>query len=773
MFQRLGRIIPRLWWFFLIAWPTAAVVIYFTTPPIKEVAAPDQATFLPESVDSKRASAILRHSFPEQDYESTAIVLFRDREGFTSDDFKVVDRFTRWLARSERSDKRLAYVKNVLSPTTEKHLASIFISNDNQVVFVLARLTSGTLGIDTQAVVDAIIEKLDKELPGTGLTYELSGDAVLGYDYGDALEKSIKVMGIATVVLVVSILLVIYRSPVAPIVPLVAIGISFFVSRGLVALIGKYVTDLSDLVEHFMLVILFGAGTDYCLFFIGRYREELTAGYSHDGAISRSVTHVGAAVAASAGTTILGLVLMAFADFKAFRTLGPCVGLALGIALVAGLTLIPAMIHVLRGALFWPGGIQSWETSKFSNNLWSRVGAFVTRLPVLTVALVALVTVTPAWIGVRMRPNYDIAGELPASSRTRIGAQMVADHFGVGTLTPITLVVETPDDLNTATGAKAIEFTTMRLRGEPFVKDVWSLTMPLGDRGIPLGEPPRPVRFKAGKTVSALANLVRRFAWETTGVVTMIWAGEAANENYVSRDGHVTWFAVSVDSRAFSHESMDRVPVLKDIARETLESSGLKVNDVAAAGATALIADIRSVTTRDLVRVVVLVILGVYVVLVILLRSVFGPVYLILTMLWSYAVTMGVDVVVFQWILGHEGVDWKVRFFLFVLMIAMGVDYNIFLLSRYREESKRHPTREAMRRAIVSTGGIISSCGFIVAGTFLAFMAGKMAFMRQVGFAIAFGMILDAFLMRPSAVPAIALLWDRFRARVLGIGGER
>jgi putative drug exporter of the RND superfamily len=607
---------------------------------------------------------------------------------------------------------------------------------------------------------------LRKVKPPKDLGLALTGSAVVGHDMNNASTSSIANTTKATILLVVVILLVVYRSPLLAAIPLVTIGLSVWTSmRGIAELtkIPGLNFQVINITNIFVTVVLFGAGTDYCLFLIARYREELIRGRDRDDALREAIAQVGGALVASAGTVIIGLGMLWFSSFAKIQYTGPAIALSLAIALVASLTLAPVLLHWFRAAVFWPfrqphheaGADRERESLEQLplSGFWLRVADLVVRHPVTILTLCILALIPFAIIGARTRSNYSQLADLNPDQASVIGAQIVQRYFAVGELSPSAVLVEHPKlSFRSDEGRDRIDKVCRRIIAIPNVAEVRSVSQPLGKPPVPESE----------------KSMLDRFLERTMRA--------AVDSRYVSLSptdradrNHITRIDVVFKTDPFSDQSLRALETVCQTVREAMAPGqplgGGKA--VGLAGATASVNDLKKVTTSDERRMYVLVTLGVYAILVLLLRRPFVCLYLIVTVVLGYLASLGMTELVFKamhrgpdpWV----GLDWKVGFFLFVILVAVGEDYNIFLMSRVIEEERKHGLVEGTRRAIAHTGGIISSCGLIMAGTFGSMLTGNLTALRELGFALGLGVLLDTFLVRPILVPAFVVLADRYR----------
>lgn len=655
------------------------------------------------------------------------------------------------------------------------------LSNEKKATLIFLRLPTEFMSSENLPVMDTVREILDKskaklqEWP-EGLQLGISGSATVGTDLLQSARESISNTEIYTVMLVVVILLFVYRSPALIAVPLVTIVVSLLVATSAVAAITTLNTvsgmewwnfKIFTTTKIFVVVILFGAGTDYCLFLISRYKEELATGKSMDVAIADALGGVGEALAASAFTTIVGLGTMYFAEFGKFRNSGPTIGLCLFVTLLACVTLAPALLRGIGGLVHWtipPGRSRKNKTpdgdaatkvaatkvassgdadsEDRSSAFWTSAADIIVDKPWRVLISCTLLMLPFFFLGLNVMITYDLLSELNPELDSKKGATLLQQHFDVGESGPIIVLAHKPDgDFDSSEGIAAIGELTNSLYVDG-VLAVRSLVSPVGT-----------------KPKSGASSLIQR-------------NHRIARELYLSKEpalkGDVARFELVLGHDPFSlhaTEVLDAVSTKLTKLRSE-DSTYWSGSRFVFAGTTAAIRDLREVTSKDNVRIQQLVVLAVLIILLILLKRPAVCIYLILSVLFSYYVTIGATQLWFQYSYGdtYEGLDWKVPLFLFVILVAIGQDYNIYLATRVFEEQKEHGMFGGLRQAIIRTGGIITSCGVIMAGTFFSMTTGSLRGIAELGFALTLGVLLDTFVVRPVLVPAFLAILFRWHA---------
>jgi putative drug exporter of the RND superfamily len=684
---------------------------------------------------------------------------------------------------------------------------ALLVSPDRKALLVVVDLTPEFMSRRNWEVIDKIIDLTnqlrDQGKVPAGLEMAVTGSAVIGRDHSLAELRSIRSTGLLTVLLVAGLLIFIYRAPLLAVIPLATVYLAVQISLNVLGLLAEagYIQIFQGL-QIYITILAYGAGVDYCLFLTARYKEELDRGAEPVDAVAGAVGAVGAALAASAATVMFGIAMMTFASFGQFHEAGFAVPLSLLMVLAATLTFSPALLCLAGRWAFWPmkareaaGDGRAAMVGRFANppygvrvalawvfatgwleRIWERLGEVLLRRAG-TVWLVAVAVMAPFAVAGGLLYNhlsYDVIGNLPADASSVAGTRLLQQHFPAGVVGPIDVLLVAPNvDFRGDQGRALAERLTDRLRDqrqELGLADVRSLTAPLGITkaaendfsGLDLPKEERAEGIKRAALDHYTAGLGKR-----------------------TRDA--TRLELVLDQPPFSEQGIDALGRIEQAVREALPDDVRPDAQLYVAGTTASIRDYAAVMQKDRRRIELLVLAAVFVILavllllprfvaavkewaagedvfvilVVLLRRFLVPVYLLLSVLFSYYTTLGVAFAVF-WLLdpaGFAGIDWKVAIFLFTILIAVGEDYNIFLMTRVDEEQRRHGPLRGITEALDRTGPIISSCGIIMAGTFASLLlSGALTEMKQLGFALAFGVLLDTFIVRPILVPAFLIL---------------
>ncbi len=665
------------------------------------------------------------------------------------------------------------------------------LSSDKHARLIAVQLSSDFTATGNIAVLDgieALIEEVRLEhanIISDDLQIQISGSAAFGADMLRAAASVVKKTEWVTVILVLGILALVYRGPFLIAIPLTSIALSLIVATAVIALLARDPLDPTSAgigvfttTRIFVVVLLFGAGTDFCLFFLARNRELLQTRAVHTRkqmyqVIARGWRSVHNALVASAFTTIVGLALMWFSRFEKFKYNGPIIAISLAITMIVCLSFTPALLSALGRIAFWPDLRTADSAHKIAASPWSifweKLAALIVRRPRMLLFGTFTVLLMPAIYGVACLGwvTYDLTEELSQSATSRRGARLISQYFPVQDSSPITVMLIANQRFESDVLLRDACAALCKKLYAAGVDSVRCLTDPLGDY------PP-----------DRRMGLLDSDAWRRR----VLQGHRITRERYISSVDSLAQrlakFDVVLSDNPFSLDASATLDNLRKLLAEETnrDDSPWHGSQIVTAGTTVGITDLRTITQADQTRIQILVTIGVWLVLLLLLRQWVISTYLIFTVLFSYFATLGVTYWTFAWLHGsdYHGLDWKVPLFLFVILVAVGQDYNVYLTTRILEEQRKHNRTEAVRRALHLTGGIITSCGIVMAGTFVAMTspailhwlsgalpegwlpndAPVLRGITELGFALSFGVVLDTLVVRSILVPAFFVLWQ-------------
>jgi RND superfamily putative drug exporter len=651
-------------WLVLLLWIGLSVFAFTAGPKLTDVQRNGESTFLPESAEATRVAA-LDDAFRGSDLVP-AVIVYERGDGITAAD--------RQLAEADR--KALAGVEGVVPP-----IAPVVESDDGQALQLTILVDDSGNFRTLPEKVEAIRSVADD---GDGLTVRVTGPAGAAGDFLDAFGDINTRLVLLTALVVIVILLLTYRSPVLWILPIIAVLIADYLAQGV-----NYVLASNDLVvvngqtASILLILVFGAGTDYALLLISRYREELRRHEDRHEAMTEALAKSAGAISASAMTVALSLMVLLVASLESTRGLGPVAAVGILCAMFAMLTLLPALLVITGRWVFWPFTPRFGSEVPEASSLWTRVGSRVAKAPravwmATTVLLVAMALGATAL----NTDGIDPQDQFRTTVGSVEGQEIVSRHFDDGQGTPAIIVG--PADQ----AAEVLEVVA----ADPGVA---SVSEPRTADGL--------VRFEATLTDEPDSDA----AFATVGSL---------------------------------RTSLDEVS-----------------RDALVGGEDAVTKDVREAAAADRRVVIPLVLLVVLAVLILLLRAVTVSVLLVATVVVSFFAALGLSALVFELVLGITDVDQNYTLFVFLFLVALGVDYNIFLMTRVREESRRRGTRAGMLEGLAVTGGVITSAGVVLAATFAILATLPITPLFQIGVTVALGVLLDTVIVRSVLVPALTL----------------
>ena len=781
MFQFLGRFAATRPWWICGVWVLLAVGVAVVAPDAGRGTQDDDIRFLPARCPSVRGYQLLKEAFPQDVFASRVLfAVERTDAPLTEADLRLVDAATADL--NQLKDKEPALQIGRVVSQREPFLGKRLLSEDGCCTIIQVSLATPYMALQTAAAVDRAEQVVRRRFNAAaadaakgGATPPLlfvTGNAGVGRDLVRASANGLDSTTLATVLLVVVILLCVYRAPLLALVPLVTIACSVWVALKVLALCtlipGFTLVNTSQI---FAVVMLYGAGTDYCLFLISRYREELAAGRPGDAALAHSVATVGGALAASAGTVICGLGLMAFAEFAKVRSGGPAIAVSLAVALAASLTLAPALLRILGPAVFWPVGVPELVNAARPRplpvGLAQQPGDGPSRDDFRRVRRPAAAAGDPRLPGAFRLPGHRRAGRRQPERRrpVRRGTALQrrrgrADHRAAGVPEGMGHARRTGGDSPPRPVDPESQERRRRRRQRRRGAELDAAARRTARR--PAARPERGQGRIPGVAHQQRQADLRRPDEEGRPRRVPGAPGRRAR--------HVARLDVVLKSDPFDPKSNDTLDLIERTIQLDLPGSAAAFGKVRAEtyGVTVGARDLADVTESDRMRINAMVLAGVFLILMVLVRRPWLAAYLLATVLLSYYATLGATTLAATCLHGRPlgEVDWRVPFFLFTILVAVGEDYNILLITRTLQEKKRHGADEGTRRALRHTGGAITSCGLIMAGTFATLMLAGLNTLVQIGFALAFGVLLDTFVVRPFLVPAFTLLvWRREEAK--------
>ncbi len=572
-----------------------------------------------------------------------------------------------------------------------------FFAKDRKTALFPISLDSSLENRDVKATLESIYDEVDEHAP---FALNITGPAGIAKDSLDLFSRADIVLLLSTVVIILILLIIIYRSPFLALIPLVAAAFVYQVVNQTLGLLGKAGVLLNNQTISIMTVLLFATVIDYSLFVFSRFREELKSHEDKHEAMKLAMRGVGVPIFYS-GATILGAMLVLFfAQFGDYRNFAPTFATAVIIVMLAAITLIPALFTSFGRRAFWPKIPRVGEEHIKPNSAWSKVGRFVTRKPLVAVLSIGVFLLLSASNVMNINYEFDLIKSFPKDMPSRVGYEQLETNFEKGDLAPTTVLFESKEAISEEE------------------RDTLS-------------------------TILSEQSLVK-----------------SVRINDVSDNQRAVSYNVTFDESPYAIETMDALEAMRNDAQKLLQKSELSGN-LYFAGETAEAVDDRSTNNRDLIVIVILETILIFSMLIFLTRSFRMPIYMMGTILLSFLAALGLGMFLTNLLFDIDAISNRVPVYSFVFLVALGIDYNIFLVSRFMEERKKQPLKEAIELSVSTTGGVISSAGIILAATFAVLMTQPIQVLLVFGFIVAIGILLDTFLIRGVLLPGLLVLFEK------------
>lgn len=654
----------------------------------------DTESYLPESAESTKVVETLDREFAAGE-TTIGLIVYEHKGGLTAADKRLI---AAQAAEIRRARNKIPLTRRPTVPFTRGAPADLVSPSGEVAYTVLTVPTNFDKSADWgKAVRDITGERAD------GMRILLTGDLGFAADseeiFGDLDTKLLA----ATVLLVLILLALIYRAALVALSPLLVVFFSYTVATAFVYLYAKSGASVSSNGTTILIVLMFGVGTDYSLLLVSRYREELRRIEDKHEAMKHALRRTGPTILASGLTVSLAMLVLALADTRLTSSLGPVSAIGVACAMIAGLTLLPALLTVFGRTGFWPRratvACDPEHPAVGRQGLWRRFGDKVLERP-----LPALLATVALFVGGALglaayKVDYSTTNFFKKKVDAVEGFDVLGRSFPKGTLAPMTVLVERSDG-------------------------------PVTRRDV--------------------ADAVRKLE-AVKGVARVTPTGLR------SKDGKIATVDVVLQNDPYKESTLDVVPNLRD----SLSNLGPGLSALVGGGS-AIQYDYDQTIQDDLKLIVPITLLVIAIILALLLRALIAPLVLIASVILGFFCTLGLSILFIRFVVGDSGFDASLPTFAFIFLVALGIDYTIFLMARVREESRHHGTREGMLRALAVTGPVITSAGIILAGTFSVLMTLPVTYTFDLGFMVALGILLDTFVVRTIMVPAaVELIGDR------------
>ena len=690
-FAGLGRAVVRHPWRVIALWIVAAFAVIATSPGLPTTT--NESSFLPKSYESIRAANLQDKAFPQAGHvtSAAAIIVFARAGGgrLTSTDSAKIATIAQSL--TSRNIRNIAGV-TAGPPSPNRLVQTALVAMPKSVV-------NGT-GTASADAVKALRSDIRPLVAGTGLTEGVTGTAAAQLDSQQSSNRAEQIVLLATLGLILILLLAIFRSPIIALLPLIVIALVSQVATGLISDANKALhLNADSSVSTILIVVLFGIGTDYILFLMFRYREHLRSGEDSGQAMASAVARVGEVISSAAGVVIVAFLALLLSTLSVLRSLGPTLAIAVAVTLIAGLTLVPAVVSLLGPRVFWPS--KSWRREPEAVR-FAAIGHALGRRPAVFAAVSGLFLIALAIGAFSYKPTFDLSSAgIPATAESQTALKTLERGLPPGATDPAVVLLHSSSGQPLA--APELSAYGARLKTLPGVGSV------------------APPTVSSGRATAAYT-------------VTM----------------------------SYNPQSTAAVTVMKTRLRPGAHAAAPAGTYALVGGTTAVFADIQRAVNHDYAVVFPVAAIIILVILALLLRSLVAPWYLMASVGLGFGATLGASVLVFQGLGSQPGLVFLLPVYMYLFVVALGTDYNILMIARLREQARDGmPPRQAAAIAFRHAGPAIGAAGLILAGTFASLTLAGNTILSQLGFAVSCGIALAAFVMAMFFSPSLTALIGR------------
>ena len=704
----------------IFVWIGVIVTLALVAPPISEVTTNEQEEFLPVGVESVQALEILRNKYPMDD-GIPAIAVFHSDDGFDEFELGGIHDYIRFLG----SDDLPGVIFDQIPTLDGYRLINAFKSSDGSTFAIPFKVTGSPSDPSFSNSIDAAVAQAQLIGGRVQVDANLTGPATILRDAVKIFQSIDLRITLVTILVVIVIMFFIYRAPGLVFIPLLILVSALMVARFVAALVVDLTgLPLNDQVTSIMSVLLFGVGTNYVLFIVSRYREEITNSSDRFRAMESAMRKVGPSIIGSSMTTVVAMFLLIFSTLGSFKTMGPMLAITVSIMLIVALTVLPAAIVLMSRLAFWPSRTIASQQNLVTKPIWEKIGRFVVNRPktvFLVTTAILLIAITPSF---RMVPSFNFIDGFPDDVESKSGYALLKKGFAPGDLSPTSVFIHTPDH-DVIDHSAFIEGLANAIEDNPGVNHVKGMTRPYGSY--------------IGQQVD-----------------------EASLKMFNSPDGTTSRLDVSLMGDPYSEKALTVIEDIRSIIQSTINSQSITGVEVLVGGDTAVQLDTKTVIDEDTRLLAPLILFAILCVLILIQRSFVAPLYLLFSVIISYAATFGISIFIFQDILNHTGVAYSNGIWIFVFLVALGADYNIFVIARIKEETERLGFNEGIAVAVGKTGGVVTSAGIILASTFAVLTTLPLRDVFQLGMAVMLGVLIDTFVVRTLLVPSMAAILKNY-----------
>lgn len=807
----------RQYTFSFVIWILITAIALFTMPNVNQLTREHGSVNLPNSAQSQRAEKIQDTKWGHHlanTYEVVAVF----NNGNSKLTSKQQGRINKTISKLQNHKSRYG-IKNITAPQDNAITQKQLISKDKTTEIVQLSVSK------KHGTIKHVNKQLSNAIKTSHVSTYVTGSDVLNDDFSGAVQEGIKKTEVISVIFIFIVLLLVFRSVVTPLISLLTVAVSFLTSFSIVTnLVKSLGFPFSNFTQVFMVIVLFGIGTDYNILLYNQFKENLGKGMGTLEATKDAWKKAGRTILYSGSSLLIGFTSLALAKFSLYQS---AVGVAVGVAvlLIVLLTLNPFFMAVLGKKMFWP---EKRFTGESNSRIWRRLSTTAVGHSIISLVLV-FVILLPIGLSYQKHLNYDDTAEISSKISSKKGLQVVEDHFSKGTAEPVTIYIHANHKLNRESDLMVIDRLTNQLKKDNDVKSVMSVTQPGGTKisQLYLNNQLSQLTGQLGTASSSLSQLQSGMQAQSAAASAMtsssaasaqqaqaqqaqqaqmagqltqfssglqtgsqyltglqnsaagkstfyLPASEANNaaiqqsyNNYLSADKKTAKFTVILKTNPSSDNAVNTVNKLRKLTTYSIKGTSLKGSEVAVGGQSAKISDYKKYSSEDFTRTAIIMIVGIGLALIVVTRSLLQPVYILGTLVTAYLAALAITHQLTILFLGRSMLTWNTPFFSFIMLLALGVDYNIFLAMRYHDyDPNKFLPSERIIKASAVIGTVVISAALILAGTFAALIPSGIPTLIEVAMTVIVGLFILVViipLVIPSTIHLTYPLKDNFR----------
>lgn len=693
-------------------WFIAAMLMGWLAPGASDYATSINESGLPEDSVSLKADEKIKEYFPE-DKGTPALLVFNKKGEFNETDFAVIDKVSKKIEEAKLESVKTIVPFHKMPPQAK----ASFLSENNTTLILPVSLKENL----ERATINETIKDLGKlakeELKSSdSVKLAITGPAGIVADMIGIFARADVVLLLGTMGLIFVLLILIYRSPLLALVPLLGAGIVYEVVNKTIGLFGSAGMGIDSQSTSIMSILLFAALTDYSLFIVARFKEELKKEENKYTAMKRAMEEVTEPILFSGGTVLAAMLVLFAAIYEPYRSFAPVFSIALVLIILGGLTLLPALYVLFGRKAFWPAIPKVDFSAEAKQTFWAKLGSGVVKNPLKSGFFVVIPLVIIALNTLNIEYSFNLIKSFPDDIQSRQGYEILEKNFSQGELAPTTVIVESSKELN-GEKLQALREELLAVEGVEMVNPDFSSKDPMQEMRL---------------------------------------------DSSFSEDHKAAKLEIVFSGNPYDQQTFDTLNEIRNKQGRLIDEAGLEGAKLYFAGETAKQAEIREVNDRDTMVVVVLTTVVIMLLLALQTKSLIAPIYMMATIILSYFTALGAGSFIFDQFFGYSEISYRIPLYTFIFLVALGVDYNIMLISRIKEEARKHPIKEAISLGLAHTGGVISSAGLILAATFAVLITQPIMELFMFGFTVAIGVLIDTFLIRTILVPAIMVKLGKY-----------